>query len=105
MRHVSSTRGHHPLDFLVENGSGACDGRGWASPTCVGINHPERAYEECGSGHTGAQREASLGERTGSCRLFHAPAEVVRHTDQETEKDMERGTEAMVSRGVALKLP
>jgi len=105
MRHVSSGRCHDPLSVLIENGTGACDGSGWASPSCIGINHPERAYAECGAGHTSAQRDASLRERTGYGRLFQTPAEVVRYTDQETEKDMERGTEAMVSSGVALTLP
>jgi len=88
MPHVSSGRCHNPLDVLIENRSGACDDSGWASPTCIGMNDPERAYAECGSGHTSAQRDASLRERTGCCRLFHAPAEVVRYTDQETAKDM-----------------
>jgi hypothetical protein len=105
MRSVSSTRGHDPLDFLAEHDSAACDGHGWASPTGIGINHPDRADEEGGSDHTGTQRDTSLRERTGYRPLVHAPAEVVRYPDHETDQDMERGTEAMVFSGVALKLP
>jgi hypothetical protein len=104
-RPVSSTPCHRLLDFLVEHDGVASDGNARMSPTRIGINHPERADEEGGSGHTGAQRNASLRERTGYCLLFRAPAQVIRYPDQQTDQDMERGTEVMISSHVALKLP
>jgi hypothetical protein len=105
MTSVSSARGRCALDFLAEHDSAACDGHGWASPTGIGINHPDRADEEGGSDHPGAERDTALRERTGYRPLFHTPAEVVRYPDQETRQNMERGTEAMVFSCVALKLP
>jgi hypothetical protein len=51
-----------------------------------------------------AQYEALLREPTGYCLVFHAPAEIVRYTNQEAEKDTGPATE-MVSSGVTLRLP
>jgi hypothetical protein len=90
---------------LVEARTGTCDGNGWASPTCIGINQPQRAEEKCASGHTGAERDASLRKRTGCYRVVHAPADIVRYADQKAEKHVKGGTEEIVSSRVGPKLP